>query len=243
MAHLINVQNVYELYQAQEIGMDEAPILRPPYPECILAHSPLDGMLWVNVVNWIDGTVKMDLYSVTGSESEVRSVAYMDVPERITGDVQIIRALNPEYTHLENWDLLVDQTFGVGMMALHLMNCKNIEYVPYDPNKTLSRQIRRHRERQNKAPFAEYKTIAISPIRKQAEATPQAAEDRQRQRLHTVRGHFKTYTAEKPLFGKLTGTYWWWDSLKGSADQGVIEHDYDLFIDSDILEALAAREE
>jgi hypothetical protein len=41
-----------------------------------------------------------------------------------------------------------------------------------------------------------------------------------------VRGHFKTYTAEAPLLGKLTGRYYWPPHARGSRDAGEIEHEY-----------------
>ena len=47
-------------------------------------------------------------------------------------------------------------------------------------------------------------------------------------RLHTVRGHFATYTPEAPLFGKLVGTYWRPWHLSGNPERGVIESDYKL---------------
>jgi hypothetical protein len=45
-------------------------------------------------------------------------------------------------------------------------------------------------------------------------------------RLHTVRGHFATYTPEAPLFGKLTGTFWRPWHLSGNPERGVVESDY-----------------
>ncbi len=46
--------------------------------------------------------------------------------------------------------------------------------------------------------------------------------------LHMVRGHFKTYTPEKPLFGRMTGTYWWAHHLRGDESAGVVHHDYEV---------------
>jgi hypothetical protein len=47
-------------------------------------------------------------------------------------------------------------------------------------------------------------------------------------RLHVVRGHFKTYTEEAPLFGKMTGTIWVPSHARGDASLGLIEKDYNL---------------
>jgi hypothetical protein len=56
-----------------------------------------------------------------------------------------------------------------------------------------------------------------------------------RHALHICRGHFKTYTADAPLFGTVTGTYWWADQVHGSADLGVVDKDYRLRIDQGTL--------
>jgi hypothetical protein len=44
--------------------------------------------------------------------------------------------------------------------------------------------------------------------------------------LELVKGHFKTYTTERPLFGRITGSWWWEPHLRGSAAQGIKLHDY-----------------
>ncbi len=35
--------------------------------------------------------------------------------------------------------------------------------------------------------------------------------------IHLVRGHFKEYTPDKPLFGKIAGLFWWEPHLAGAA--------------------------
>lgn len=43
---------------------------------------------------------------------------------------------------------------------------------------------------------------------------------------HHVRGHFKTYTDEAPLFGKLTGTYWVSPHMRGDHAHGTVLQEY-----------------
>ena len=45
-------------------------------------------------------------------------------------------------------------------------------------------------------------------------------------RLHVVRGHFKTYTSESPLFGNLTGTFYWGPHLRGDESMGEVRKNY-----------------
>jgi len=45
-------------------------------------------------------------------------------------------------------------------------------------------------------------------------------------RAHLVRGHFKTFSAEAPLFGRHTGRFWWPASVRGNAERGSVIKDY-----------------
>lgn len=46
--------------------------------------------------------------------------------------------------------------------------------------------------------------------------------------LHRVRGHFKTFTADRPLLGQHVGTYWWGWQIRGKAENGINVSDYRL---------------
>ncbi|WP_225050582.1 hypothetical protein, partial [Enterococcus casseliflavus] len=52
--------------------------------------------------------------------------------------------------------------------------------------------------------------------------------------LHTVRGHFKIFTEDKPLLGKHVGTYWWGWQVRGSKEVGEVVSDYKVSAPSDI---------
>lgn len=43
---------------------------------------------------------------------------------------------------------------------------------------------------------------------------------------HLVRGHFKTYTPDRPLFGQHVGTYWWSWHGRGDEAHGSVDHKY-----------------
>lgn len=45
---------------------------------------------------------------------------------------------------------------------------------------------------------------------------------------HLCRGHFATYTAERPLFGKYVGRYWREPHMRGKKERGEIVKDYDI---------------
>jgi len=44
--------------------------------------------------------------------------------------------------------------------------------------------------------------------------------------LYICRGHFKKYDENHPLFGKITGTFWWSAHVRGNAAFGFVEKEY-----------------
>ena len=46
--------------------------------------------------------------------------------------------------------------------------------------------------------------------------------------LHAVRGHFKTYTAERPLLGRFVGRYWWPAHARGKIENGEVRKSYEV---------------
>lgn len=49
-----------------------------------------------------------------------------------------------------------------------------------------------------------------------------------RRALHICRGHFKTYTEERPLFGRYAGTFFFRDHARGAKESGEVKKDYDV---------------
>jgi hypothetical protein len=108
-----------------------------------------------------------------------------------------------------------------GFLALGWMNCKNIHLVSGQPNERVSRK------RQRRGQFAglSYQRIVIDGVAGNATRSNREAEATGK-RLHMVRGHFATYTDERPLFGRVTGTFWRAWHVRGDADLGRINHEY-----------------
>jgi hypothetical protein len=105
--------------------------------------------------------------------------------------------------------------------ALALMNCRNVMTQPVRINVGRNgTQKRRHRPPED----IQYQTIilpgggTISDGKGAHRATA----------LHRVRGHFKTFTTDKPLLGQHVGTYWWGWQMRGNSDHGTIVSDYEL---------------
>ena len=131
-------------------------------------------------------------------------------------------------------DLILDtnRDFTVARVFLDLLNSKQATLkrdVPA-PEKLNAKRFKR-----GKCPLSSYKVLeVIKSINKQ-----QQKEERQYAveriyegvREHTVRAHEKTYTKEKPLFGKYVGTFKWKAQKRGDKTLGTIEKEYSVTID------------
>lgn len=108
------------------------------------------------------------------------------------------------------------------LMAHSLLTCKNVTVETQRPPSRLSRA----HERRTGEPLVSFKTLRVTPMGGNRSDRPSG--DGFDQPLHVVRGHFKTFTPERPLFGRLTGTYWWSSALRGHAEHGVVIKDYEI---------------
>lgn len=108
----------------------------------------------------------------------------------------------------------------IGLIAVGLMNCKNVSTEETDKGGP-----RRKKSRGKKFPRMTYRTINIPGYRGARTSSPSSDEDPS-VAIHRVRGHFKTFTAEKPLMGRHVGTYWWGWQVRGSAKNGAVVSDY-----------------
>jgi hypothetical protein len=106
--------------------------------------------------------------------------------------------------------------------AFSLLNAKNIVREPVHPPP----QSRASRRRCDPAPHRYHVLrVAVPSIsRTRGESSPESGAS---VAIHWVRGHFKRYTPQRPLFGRFTGMYWWQHHLAGRAPR-VVEKDYRL---------------
>lgn len=109
--------------------------------------------------------------------------------------------------------------------ALGLINCRNV-----DTQEAPRIRLRRNgtqKRRGQPAPTIRYNTIILPGGGSQWQGTKGSGTHRATA-LHRVRGHFKTFTADRPLMGQHVGTYWWGWQVRGNADNGVVVSDYRL---------------
>jgi hypothetical protein len=81
------------------------------------------------------------------------------------------------------------------------------------------------RARRGKRPVRRYKVLRIEPMTRTLSTEGNIEGQGLAKALHICRGHFKTYE-ERPLFGRLRGTWFWQDHVRDSLESGVVEKDY-----------------
>ncbi len=109
------------------------------------------------------------------------------------------------------------------LMAVSLMNCSNVGYEDEAPYR---RQEKRRLARAD-LPLIQHKRLVIKPHTSTKRSRTGDPDESRGVGIHIVRGHFKTYTDEAPLFGNMTGTWWWQPAVRGTAPRFVVK-DYEV---------------
>jgi len=110
----------------------------------------------------------------------------------------------------------------VPMLAISLANCKNVaRRDATDVEGPDVKWIRRQ-----KAPTIKYHVLDINPMKEVLRTEGGSETNGLKKALHICRGHFATYTADKPLFGNIVGTVWKPAHVRGDIKQGAVVKDY-----------------
>lgn len=108
------------------------------------------------------------------------------------------------------------------LLSYTFMHCKNVPVLEVSPPEKLSRKsLKRYG-----IPLTKYRTIEIDGMKEVLRTEGRIQEVGLSKALHLCRGHFKTYTPEKPRFGRDTGSFWVSPHVRGSKDRGEVIKDY-----------------
>jgi hypothetical protein len=138
---------------------------------------------------------------------------------------------NLDYVGGDLVESLRQEFITIVLFSIGLLHCKNIvleEYGGKNPNI----KNRRHRSK-----GTQHHVLKVLPAREIKKTVYEQAGKSSPQSLHFIRGHFKEYTTEKPLFGKYTGIYWWEAHVAGKAEIGKVTKDYQVFPKSAVVGA------
>lgn len=106
--------------------------------------------------------------------------------------------------------------------ATTLLNCRNVTKEENVPQPKLSRAF----QRRTGKPLTRFYTLSVGPIGAQRIASGPSSEHKVSKSLHICRGHFATYSEDKPLFGKYAGRFWIPAHVRGSTEAGTVVKDY-----------------
>ncbi len=122
-------------------------------------------------------------------------------------------------------------------LALTFMHCKGVTLVDNTPPAGLQKKhLRKHRGQVH--PLVTYKTILIQPATRVLSVEGSIEQQGMAKALHICRGHFKHFSEDRPLFGRLSGTYWWPSHIRGLASTGIAVRDYRISPSSERNEAI-----
>lgn len=121
------------------------------------------------------------------------------------------------------------QNYGIDMlhdaapmfMAISLAHCKNVTTRDNVPTARIPK-----RGQKQKPPKFTYKTLVIDGMTRVLDTEGGAKQNGLKKALHICRGHFATYTADRPLFGKVVGTVWKPMHTRGTKERGEVVKDY-----------------
>jgi hypothetical protein len=92
-----------------------------------------------------------------------------------------------------------------------------------------NRGLQNKRQERGRAPVVKVYTLKIDALDSMLRSTGKLGSGSSLpQALHICRGGFRTYTEDRPLFGKNVGTWFWAMHVRGKASSGVVRKDYEV---------------
>lgn len=138
------------------------------------------------------------------------------------GGSRIDPAVMPDREDRRQLSRIAIEIMGVFGLATSFMTCKNVELIETQA----PRYVRRQRQRERKPALTKFYTMNIEPMRRMLRTRGKSEEVGLKRAWHTCRGHFATYSPDRPLFGKVSGRFWFSEHERGSKDAGEVRKDY-----------------
>jgi hypothetical protein len=121
----------------------------------------------------------------------------------------------------------ISSLFDPFWLAVSMFHVRNVRLVPSEP---ISPKLAKARAKRGKPPITATTTVVVDPVRETLRRIDDARKRGEKIDLaiHHVRAHYKTFTADRPLFGKVTGRFFWPVTLRGSREHGERKHVYEV---------------
>lgn len=238
-AEIFVVDNVADYWERSggsktAFKFDDFPNLAPPFPLFFVEWAIHEesgnrvpdariGVLFTTLVEDPDDGWRIELAPfIASSDGPVGPIDVLYLVIDKSGRLIDVRGpANADATRTD--DMLRDHWHLVmpAMLAVCFLHCRKVgqRVVASSP------RLNRARERRGRRPFLRYKVLVIEPMTSVLRTEGGSDTEGLARALHISRGHFKTYQ-ERPLFGRLKGTWWWADHVRGAVEAGVITKDY-----------------
>lgn len=248
------IDNVADYWNAnggwiRPLHKEDFPNTAPPFDQFFVEHRLHDenrqtpdpnariGVLFTVVDEDVDGW-KIEICPYLGSaKGPIGPIDIMFLIVDPSGRILDFRS--PKGAGLERSDDLVIAHWHMiapALLSISFLHCRNVTTEVVAPDQKLNRA----RARRGKRPLRRYKVLRIEPMTKTLSSEGNIEGQGLAKALHICRGHFKTYE-ERPLFGRLRGTWFWQDHVRGSLEAGVVEKDYRVDAPAaDLTEAVAS---
>jgi len=120
--------------------------------------------------------------------------------------------------------VIPDEFAMVFFLATMLANCKNVESEAI----LVPPKLIRAQQKRNRVPIFRWYRLKIDPMRKVIKNQTDGGELTYERAFHICRGHFKTFTDARPLFGRVTGRFWWPMHTRGNKEMGTVDKTYEI---------------
>jgi hypothetical protein len=132
-----------------------------------------------------------------------------------------------------------DQMIRVILLLAYIsttfMHCKNVKLIEIDPSDELSNTKKKKMLRHGETLPRKYNVIYVEPMRqknKKINNNGIKSNSKTESSSYSIcKGHFKTYTEEKPLFGRVVGTFWWDSHIRGTLEMDIKPKVYKIKLD------------
>lgn len=190
----------------------------PPLPKLKDMHGDVRWRLAFSAVRYLDR--RLQWLPVVGFMHIAEDGTWLDESAQIPmfTDGRYIRRTD----EARRWVDEACNYIPFALLTLSMLHCKNIEIVENVPPAKLSQRAKKDYG----VPLHITKTLAVRPTKRVSENPGKLDSPRSLAAQHIVRGHFKEFTDEAPLFGKWTGMYWWEPAVRGKAERGKVEKQY-----------------
>jgi hypothetical protein len=111
---------------------------------------------------------------------------------------------------------------NIFLWTLCFMNTRNVVQEEVTPPEKLSKA----HQKKYRVPMSRYYVLKVTGMFKPRK--DHQGGEHNSPSLHIRAGHFKTYSEDKPLFGKYVGQWWWNERMIGKSEQGVVHKDYEV---------------